>query len=75
MYSYVNPMFYEESPTKGQEISKAIFLGIPLPGLSIAQMRPTFLPKSDCRTFVLPVNQNMKKCGKLTHMDTNLIRE
>ena len=37
MYSYVNPMFYEESPTKGQEISKAFFLGTPLP-----KDRPTF---------------------------------
>ena len=25
MYSYVNPMFYEESPTKDQEISKNLF--------------------------------------------------
>ena len=33
------------------------------------------LPKSDTRTFVLPVKQNKKKYGEVTLMGTNIIRE
>ena len=46
MYSYVNPMFYEESPTKGQEISKPIFLGTPLPKCDQYFLKALYIFKS-----------------------------